>query len=170
MDQEAKELKVLETYLPTLMSEEEIKKLWRRWWPNMVQWTQRFWKSNGVAMKELKGKADATIVTRLLKENCIGDSHSHPSEPEELVHVPSKRRGQFPLRENCHLFLILALVEYNEPCPLACLPQAVPTHFSRGQGLARGLSGRNENSIVRLIFPLFLAYYSHTWKILISKS
>ena len=41
VDQEAKELKVLETYLPTLMSEEEIKKLWRRWWPNMVQWTQK---------------------------------------------------------------------------------------------------------------------------------
>lgn len=69
VDREAKELKVLETYLPTLMSEEDIKKVIEK---VVAEYgavdAKDFGKVMSVAMKELKGKADATIVTRLLKE------------------------------------------------------------------------------------------------------
>ena len=67
--QEEKELKVLEVYLPTLMSEEEVVKSIDAILASMGPVdAKEFGKIMGVVMKELKGKADATLVTKILKE------------------------------------------------------------------------------------------------------
>lgn len=68
-EQESKELKVLETYLPTLMSEEDIKKVVEKVLADYGAVDAKdFGKVMSVAMKELKGKADAALVTKILKE------------------------------------------------------------------------------------------------------
>ncbi len=67
--QEEKELKVLGAYLPALMSEEEVIKSIDAILADMGPVdTKEFGKIMGVVMKELKGKADATLVTKILKE------------------------------------------------------------------------------------------------------
>ena len=68
-EQEAKELKVLEAYLPTLMGEEEVRKIVEKVLADYGAVDAKdFGKVMGVAMKELKGKADAAMVTKILKE------------------------------------------------------------------------------------------------------
>ena len=67
--QEEKELKVLEVYLPTLMSEDEVVKSIDAILAGMGPVdAKEFGKIMGVVMKELKGKADAALVTKVLKE------------------------------------------------------------------------------------------------------
>lgn len=67
--QEEKELKVLETYLPTLMGEDEIRVVVEKVVADYGAIDAKdFGKVMGVAMKELKGKADAALVTKILKE------------------------------------------------------------------------------------------------------
>lgn len=66
--QEEKELKVLEVYLPTLMSEEEVVKSIDTILASMGPVdAKEFGKIMGIVMKELKGKADAALVTKVLK-------------------------------------------------------------------------------------------------------
>lgn len=66
--QEEKELKVLEVYLPTLMSEEEVVKSIDTILAGMGPVdAKEFGKIMGTVMKELKGKADAALVTKVLK-------------------------------------------------------------------------------------------------------
>lgn len=69
VDKEANELRVLEKYLPEQMSEEEIKKLV----DEAVNETgasslQDMGKVMGVLMQKTKGKADGSLVSKLLKE------------------------------------------------------------------------------------------------------
>ena len=66
--QEEKELKVLEVYLPAQMSEENIAKeidaLLKEIGPVDPK---DFGKTTGLAMRRMKGKADATLVQKVLK-------------------------------------------------------------------------------------------------------
>lgn len=69
VDKEARELRVLEKYLPEQMSEEEIKKLV----DEAVSETgasslQDMGKVMGMLMQKTKGKADGSMVSKLLKE------------------------------------------------------------------------------------------------------
>ena len=67
--QEEKELKVLEVYLPTLMSEDEVVRSVDAILAGMGPVdAKEFGKIMGVVMKELKVKADAALVTKVLKE------------------------------------------------------------------------------------------------------
>ena len=67
--QEEKELNVLEVYLPTLMSEDEVVKSIDTILAGMGPVdAKEFGKIMGMVMKELKGKADAALVTKVLKE------------------------------------------------------------------------------------------------------
>ena len=65
-DKEESELRVLEIYLPAQMGETEIQKVVQNVVARM-QGEKNFGKLMGEAMKELKGKADATKVSVLLK-------------------------------------------------------------------------------------------------------
>ncbi|MFA6407377.1 MAG: GatB/YqeY domain-containing protein [Candidatus Paceibacterota bacterium] len=66
---ELAELKVLEVYLPAQMSDEDIKKEVQRLVSAAGEVSPKdFGKVMGTVMKELKGKADAAVVTRILKE------------------------------------------------------------------------------------------------------
>ncbi len=63
---ESAELKVLEAYLPTLMSEAEIKDVVTKIVASLP--VGEFGPAMKEVMKELKGKADASIVSKVLKE------------------------------------------------------------------------------------------------------
>jgi len=70
VDKEKKELTFLETYLPEQMAEEEVKKLV----DEAVSQTgatspQDIGKVMGALMPKVKGKADGTLVSRLVKES-----------------------------------------------------------------------------------------------------
>ncbi len=68
-EKETKELKVLEVYLPAQMGEEairaEVKTLLKEVGPVDPK---DFGKTTGLAMKRLKGRADAALVQKVLKE------------------------------------------------------------------------------------------------------
>lgn len=67
-EQEEKELRVLEVYLPQLMSEEEVTSSVKAILAEMGPTDPKdFGKIMGAVMKELKGKADAAVVTKVLK-------------------------------------------------------------------------------------------------------
>lgn len=68
-EKENKELEIIKTYLPSELSEEEIKKIVGE----LAQKTgikdeKDFGRLMGEAMKLLKGKAEASVVSRLIKE------------------------------------------------------------------------------------------------------
>lgn len=68
-EKERKELEILNEYLPEQMSEEEIREIVGR----IIQETgavgqKDFGKVMGLAMKELKGKADGSLVQKIVKE------------------------------------------------------------------------------------------------------
>ncbi|HHY43733.1 MAG TPA: GatB/YqeY domain-containing protein [Coprothermobacter sp.] len=69
LEQEKAELSVLETYLPPLMSEEEVREVVKRQ-IEKVQPTsiKERGKIMGLLMQELKGKADGNVVTSILDE------------------------------------------------------------------------------------------------------
>lgn len=69
LEQEKAELSVLETYLPPLMSEEEVREVVKRQ-IEKVQPTsiKERGKIMGLLMQELKGKADGNVVSRVLDE------------------------------------------------------------------------------------------------------
>lgn len=68
-DKETAELKLLETYLPTQMSEEEITKLVEEAIASTGASTpQDMGKVMGVLMPKVKGKADGTLVSKIVKE------------------------------------------------------------------------------------------------------
>lgn len=69
LEKEQNELKIIESYLPAQLSEEEIKKIVETAISQSGVATEKdFGKVMGLAMKELKGKADAAAVSRLIKE------------------------------------------------------------------------------------------------------
>lgn len=69
-EKENAELSVLSIYLPAQMGEDEIKKEIMNVLASAgVAGTKEFGKVMGLVMKELKGKADAGVVTRILKES-----------------------------------------------------------------------------------------------------
>lgn len=68
-DKERKELEIITVYLPKQLSEEEIKKIVQETIQKIgAQSEKDFGKAMGLLMKELKGKADATLVSKILKE------------------------------------------------------------------------------------------------------
>jgi len=69
LEQEKAELSVLETYLPPLMSEEEVREVVKRQ-IEKVQPTsiKERGKIMGLLMQELKGKADGNVVSSILDE------------------------------------------------------------------------------------------------------
>ena len=67
--QEEKELKILQKYLPEQMGEEEIRKIIQEAIKKFgVTEVSDFGKVMGIAMKELKGKADGNLVSKIVKE------------------------------------------------------------------------------------------------------
>ena len=69
-DAEAAELSVLKAYLPEELSEDEVRKVVAAVVAAVKpQGAKDFGKVMGVAMKELKGRADASLVTALVKES-----------------------------------------------------------------------------------------------------
>jgi hypothetical protein len=69
-EKENAELSVLSVYLPAQMGEDEIKKEIMKVLASAgAADTKEFGKVMGLVMKELKGKADAGVVTRILKES-----------------------------------------------------------------------------------------------------
>ena len=68
-EQEEKELKILQKYLPEQMGEEEIKKIIKEAVKKTgASGASDFGKAMGVAMKELKGNADGNLVGKIVKE------------------------------------------------------------------------------------------------------
>ena len=69
-DKEKKELEIITIYLPKQLSEEEIKKIVQETIQKIgAQSEKDFGKAMGEVMKELKGKADASLVSQIVKEN-----------------------------------------------------------------------------------------------------
>jgi len=67
-DKEQAELAILEEFLPTMLGEAEIKTVVERVIADTGATTQKdFGKVIGAAMKELKGKADGTLVQTVVK-------------------------------------------------------------------------------------------------------
>ena len=68
-EQEEKELKILQKYLPEQMGEEEIKKIIKEAVKKTgASGASDFGKAMGVAMKELNGNADGYLVGKIVKE------------------------------------------------------------------------------------------------------
>jgi uncharacterized protein YqeY len=68
-DKENAEIKILEAYLPAQMSEEEIRKALGPILDSIKpQGPKDFGRVMGVLMKELKGKADAELVGKIVRE------------------------------------------------------------------------------------------------------
>ena len=65
---EEAEMKILQTYLPAQMSEEELKTLISRTISQTGAIVKDFGKVMGTVMAQAKGKADGHTVTRLVKE------------------------------------------------------------------------------------------------------
>jgi len=69
-DKEKKELEIIIAYLPKQLSEEEIKKIVQEAIQKLgAQSEKDFGKVMGFLMKELKGKADAGLVSQIVKES-----------------------------------------------------------------------------------------------------
>jgi uncharacterized protein YqeY len=69
VDEEIKQLAVIEQYLPAQLSEEEIKEVLKKIILQVGAVSAKdFGKVMGAAMKELKGKADGSLVQKLAKE------------------------------------------------------------------------------------------------------
>ncbi|MDA3822661.1 MAG: GatB/YqeY domain-containing protein, partial [Bacteroidales bacterium] len=67
--QESDELAIIEEYLPTMMSEEEVEIIIEEKISEFGELSQKdFGKIMGVLMKELKGKADGVVVKKILTE------------------------------------------------------------------------------------------------------
>lgn len=65
---EEAEMKILQTYLPAQMSEEELKSLISQTISQTNATAKDFGKVMGAVMAQVKGKADGQTVTRLVKE------------------------------------------------------------------------------------------------------
>ncbi len=69
VDEEVKQLAVIEQYLPAQLSEEEIKEVLKKIILQVGAVSAKdFGKVMSAAMKELKGKADGSLVQKLAKE------------------------------------------------------------------------------------------------------
>lgn len=72
-DAEKKELEVIESYLPKMLSEEEVRKVVRRQIERIgATGPGDMGSVMGVVMKELKGKADGSLVNRVVREELAG--------------------------------------------------------------------------------------------------
>lgn len=68
-EKEKAELKIIEVYLPPQMGEDEIRDIVKKKIEELGNPpASDFGKTMGVVMKDLKGKADAQVVTKILKE------------------------------------------------------------------------------------------------------
>lgn len=68
-DKEKEELKIIETYLPKMMSEEEIRaEVKKEIESSGASGMSDMGKVMGVMMNKLKGKADGSVVSRVVKE------------------------------------------------------------------------------------------------------
>ncbi|MEK7543169.1 MAG: GatB/YqeY domain-containing protein [Patescibacteria group bacterium] len=68
-EKELKELAVLEQYLPEQMNEEELKKIIDEALKSFPGATEKdFGKIMGQVMKQVKGKADSSVIGRIIKE------------------------------------------------------------------------------------------------------
>jgi uncharacterized protein len=65
---ELDEIKILETYMPKQMSEDEVKKIAKETIAQMKAGPSDFGKVMGTVMGKTKGKADGTMVSRVVKE------------------------------------------------------------------------------------------------------
>ena len=69
-DKEKKELEIITVYLPKQLNEEEIKKIVQETIQKIgAQNEKDFGKVMGEVMKELKGRADAGLVSQIVKDN-----------------------------------------------------------------------------------------------------
>lgn len=69
VDKEQAELKIIEVYLSPLMSEDDIRDIVKNKLADLGNPpASDFGKTMGVIMKDLKGKADAQLVTKVVKE------------------------------------------------------------------------------------------------------
>ena len=69
VDKETKELKILEAYLPEQMGEEEVRKLVKEAIASTGAKTpQEMGKVMAALMPKVKGKADGSLVSRIVKE------------------------------------------------------------------------------------------------------
>lgn len=69
-EKEAKELKIIKKYLPEQLNEEEIEKIVKATIEKIgAKDIKNFGKVMAEAMKELKGKADASLVSGIIKNN-----------------------------------------------------------------------------------------------------
>jgi len=71
-EKEKEELKILEEYLPVQMNEVEVRKVVREILGGLGA-VQNFGKAMGEVMKKLKGKADAKLVSEILKDEMAGN-------------------------------------------------------------------------------------------------
>ena len=70
VDKETKELEILKTYLPEQMGEEEIKNLVKQAISQTgAKTVQEMGKVMGALMPKVKGKADGSLVSRIVKES-----------------------------------------------------------------------------------------------------
>ena len=68
-DKEREEIKILETYMPEQMSEEEVKKIVQETIDQLnPEGPQDFGKVMGAAMGKCKGQADGNVVSKCVKE------------------------------------------------------------------------------------------------------
>lgn len=65
-DAEKKELAIIETYLPTLMSEEEVREKAARILKDSA--FPNFGAAMGAVMSQMKGQADGSVVSKIVKE------------------------------------------------------------------------------------------------------
>lgn len=67
---EAEELKIIEEYLPEMMSEDEVKKVVENKKTELgINSPEQFGQLIGIVMKELKGKADGGVVKKVIEES-----------------------------------------------------------------------------------------------------
>ena len=72
-DNEKQELEIIESYLPEMMSEDEVRKIIREKISVLgATGPQDMGKVMGPLMGQLKGKADGSLVSRLVKEELAG--------------------------------------------------------------------------------------------------
>ncbi len=71
-DEEKKEIELIQVYLPEQMGEEEIKKIVKAKIKELGISSQKdFGEAMGILAKELKGRADSGLVSRILKEELV---------------------------------------------------------------------------------------------------
>lgn len=70
VDNEKAELKIIETYMPQMMSEEQIKEIvLRKKLELKISDTSQAGQLIGAVMKEINGKADGSLVKKIITEN-----------------------------------------------------------------------------------------------------